>query len=105
MCRVGGNYIRNEKLQTDAKRSKKAVCLKILIRRNLWVCSISRASIICIATCYGLDSPWFKSQWEPDFPCQPRPALGPTQTPVQWTLGLIPGGNAAGGWHLASTSI
>ena len=45
-------------------------------------------SAVSIATCYGLDSPGIESQWGWDFPHLPRPALRPTQTPIQWVPGL-----------------
>ena len=36
-----------------------------------------------IATGYGLDGPGIESRWRRDFPHLSRPALGPTQPPVQ----------------------
>jgi hypothetical protein len=48
-------------------------------------------SSVSIATAYGLDGPGIESWWGRDFPHQSRPALRPTQPPVQWVPGLSPG--------------
>jgi hypothetical protein len=40
-------------------------------------------SIVDIASGYGLDGPRIISRWRRDFPHLSRPALGPTQPPVQ----------------------
>jgi hypothetical protein len=41
-------------------------------------------SSVGIATGYGLDGPGIDSRWGRDFSHLSRPALGPTQPPVQW---------------------
>ena len=49
-----------------------------------------------IATRYRLDGLGIESCWGRDFPHPSSLALGLTQPPIQWVLGLFPGGKAAG---------
>ena len=62
------------------------VCVYIYIYTHM-----GRDSAVGIATRYGLDGPGIESQWQRDFPHPSRPALGPTQPPVQWVPGLFRG--------------
>jgi hypothetical protein len=61
--------------------------------------SVGRDSSVGIATRYEMDGPGIESRWGRDFPQPSRPALGPTEPPVQWVPGLFPGGKAAGAWR------
>jgi hypothetical protein len=53
--------------------------------------SLGPGSSVSIATDYGLDSPRIESRPGRDFSHMSRPALGPTQPPVQWVPALSRG--------------
>jgi len=59
----------------------------------------SRVSVVGTRTRYGLDGPVIDIWWGRDFSHPSRPALGPTQPPIQWVPGLFPGGKAAEAWR------
>jgi hypothetical protein len=48
-------------------------------------------SSVGIVTAYGLDGPGIESRWRQNFPHLSRPAMGPTQSPVEWVTGLSRG--------------
>ena len=61
--------------------------------------AVGRNSSVGIANRYGTDGPGIESRWGRGFPHQSIPAMGPTQTPIQWVPGLFPGGQATGVWR------
>jgi len=60
-----------------------------------------RDIVFGIASRYAMDSTRIECRWERDIPRSPRPALEPTQSPVQWVLGLSRGSS---GRNLALTT-
>jgi hypothetical protein len=62
------------------------VLFEKLVEVTLMLCGPD--SVVGIGTSYGLGGLRIESRWGRDFPHLSRPALGPTQPPVQWVPGL-----------------
>jgi hypothetical protein len=57
----------------------------------LLLLKVGRDSAAGIASRYGLDGPGIESRCGRDFPHKSRPAMGPTQPPIQRVPGLYRG--------------
>jgi hypothetical protein len=73
----------------EGKRGDPGVDGRIILRWIFRKCG--PGSSVGKTTGYGMDGPWIESRWGRDFPHLCRPALGPTQPPVQLGTGSFPG--------------
>jgi hypothetical protein len=70
--------------------------------RNLKLLSfikVGRNSSVGKTSRYGLEGPGIESLWGRHFSHPSRPALEPTEPPLQWIPGFSPGVKAAGTWR------
>jgi hypothetical protein len=63
----------------------------LLLHSSRTLLNYGPGSSVGIATGYGLDGLGIESRWGRDFSHTSRPALEPTQPPVQWVPGLSQG--------------
>ena len=56
-----------------------------------YIFNVGRDGVVCVAIRYGLGGLGIESRWGRDFPHLSRMALGRTQRPIQWVLGLSRG--------------
>ena len=78
--------------------------LQIQQKRTKILTHMFRAGIAqSVETRYGLNGPRIESRCGLDFPHPSRPALGPTQTAVQWLPSFCPRGRATGAYRQPTT--
>jgi hypothetical protein len=82
-----------EKNDTDTENNRTSITRArgLLEVRHCGWCSCADWNVTSIATHYGPDGSGIEFLWGRDFPHLYRPALGPTQPPIQWVLGLSRG--------------
>jgi hypothetical protein len=88
------------RLKTTSKHPAPPAYLAGVCLRTLQFLVV-RDSSVGIATRYELDGRGVESRWEWDFPYPYRPALGPTQPPIQYRV--FPRSKVAGEWRWPPT--
>jgi hypothetical protein len=78
------SWVRNRKYSRPQPALFKSLLTSFFL--SFFLCG--PGSVVGIATDHGLDVPGIESRWWRDFTLLSRPALGPTQSPVQWVPGL-----------------
>jgi hypothetical protein len=100
--RPNTNAIRLKQISQSPNSVKRMFCpcLESTLNYSGYSHSVwGRDSSVGIATRYRLEGPEIESRWERDVPHPSRPALGPTQPPIQWVPALFRGGRPAGAWR------
>jgi hypothetical protein len=90
---VGGIDLSNEQCRIGLVHSMEENVLHRYFKQflNVSLVLVGRDSSIGISTRYGLDGQGIESRWGRDFPHPSRPALEPTQPPIQWVPGFSRG--------------
>jgi len=98
-------YLWHDYSSTNTHTYVHYLCVKLAGFTNiLWSSFLIFLHKICVgqdssarvATCYGLDGPGIEYWLGREFPYPSRPALGSTQSPIQWVPGLSRGQSSRG---------